>query len=132
MSRRGLSGGGATEELYDFRGENLVINDHSPFILTASNADINKMPVTTGVARAYFRIRRPGIVTGIAISAEDGMTANGSDYLTFTALNLQTAADGNRSLLSTTAHVNTTDTNAVSLNSGTSLTAKVIYDLALS
>lgn len=120
------------EEFYDFNGEPLITEDAVGFTLVAANAGTNEMPVTnTSIARAYYRVKRAGIITGIAVVAEDAMVANGTNFLTFTALNLQVAGSGNRALLDTTAHVNTTDADATSLNAGTSLTAKVVWPLAL-
>jgi hypothetical protein len=101
------------EEFYDFNGEPLITEDAVGFTLVAANAGTNEMPVTnTSIARAYYRVKRAGIITGIAVVAEDAMVANGTNFLTFTALNLQVAGSGNRALLDTTAHVNTTDADA--------------------
>lgn len=121
------------DTMWDFDDELATIEMARPFILTTGNADTNKTPTTnTNVARAYFRVTRPGIITNVWFVGEDGVTQDGTNNLVFTGLNLQTAGDGNRALLDTTAHVNTTDTNASAINGGTNLTAKVIYALSLS
>lgn len=119
------------DRLEDFDGEPLITELWRPFINTASNVDLVQIGGTSGVSRAYFRVPRAGIITDVGFLAEDGFTQNGSVYITLTGLNLQVAGDGNRALLDTTAHVNTTDSNAAALNGGTDLVAKVFYSCAL-
>jgi hypothetical protein len=120
------------DTMWEFDGEFNTIERSRPFTLTTGNAGTNVTPSSnTNVARAYFRVERPGIITNVSFVGEDGVTQNGTNFLTITGLNLQTAGDGNRAVLDTTAHVNTTDSNAAALNGGTNLTAKVIYGLAL-
>lgn len=132
MARRGFYGGGAAVEIHDFTEEPLIIEERSPFTNTSASADLNQLGGTTTVARAYFRVPRAGIITDIGFYAEDGITQHATNKYTFTGLNLQTAGDGNRAVLDTTAHVNTTDTDATALNSGSNLTAKVFYSFSLS
>lgn len=103
----------------------------APFVRTDSNTNIVALGDTSGVSRAYFRVPAAGLITQIGFSGEDGITQSGTNFHTFTGLNLKTAGTGTVAVLSTTANVNTTNTNAAALNGGTDLTAKVFYPFTL-
>lgn len=117
----------------DFDGVVPTMDVEAPLIKTTGNADTNVTPVTNGgVSRAYIRAPHGGVITAVTFYAEDGFTQSGTDYLTFTGLNLLAAGTGSAAVLDTTAHVNTLDSNAAAINGGTNLTAKVPYALTLS
>jgi len=115
----------------DFDGEQTYYEETVPFIRTNSNADLAQWAGTSSVARAYYYVPRSGIITAVGFCSEDGRTQSGAAFETLTGLNLLAAGTGSTSFLDTTAHVNTTDSNALAINGGTNLTAKVPYALAL-
>ncbi len=117
--------------VYNFDEEPRIIEAVVPFVNTASNAGTVGLAATSGVCRAYWRVPRSGVITDVAFVGEDGITQNGTNFQTFTGLNIGTLGTGNVSFLVTTAHHNTTDANAGALNGGTSLTAKLPYSLEL-
>lgn len=117
---------------YTFTDELAIDQRSSVFINTAANADLGQLGTTSAVSRAYFRVLRPGRITDISFVGEDGITQNGTNFQTFTGLNLGPTGTGDTSVLVTTAHHNTTDTDAAALNGGSNLTAKKPYSLELS
>lgn len=117
--------------VYNFDEEPRIIEDTIAFVNTAANADLAQLGTTSGVCRAYWRVPRSGVITDIAFVGEDGITQNGTNFQTFTGLNLGTLGTGNTAVLSTTANVNTTNINAAALNGGANLTAKLPYSLVL-
>ncbi len=117
---------------YDFDDEPRIIEGIVPFVNGAANAGTVGLGTTSAVCRAYWRAPRSGVLTDIAFVGEDGITQNGSNYQTFTGLNVGTLGTGTISFLVTTSHHNTTDSNASALNGGTALTAKLPYSLELS
>ncbi len=131
---RAFRGGPYTrcDEMYEFTGAPDVTTLSGLFVNTAANVDLAQLGTTSGVSRVYFKVPRAGTITGVSFVGEDGVTQSGTNFQTFTGLNLQTAGTGNVSFLSITAHVNTTDANAAALNGGVDLTAKKPYDLTLS
>ncbi len=117
---------------YSFDAEPLILERHALFVNTASSGDLAQLGGSSAVARAYVRVPRAGVITDISFVGEDGITQHGTNFQTFTGLNLGPTGTGNTALLVTTAHHNTTDINAAALNGGTDLTAKKRYALELS
>jgi hypothetical protein len=117
--------------IYNFDEEPRIMEAVVPFVNGAANAGTVGLGTTSAVCRAYWRVPRSGVITDIAFVGEDGIVQHGTNFQTFTGLNLGTLGTGNTSVLVTTAHHNTTDINAAALNGGTDLTAKKPYSLEL-
>lgn len=104
----------------------------APFIDTAANVDINKFAASAVASVAYVIAPCNGVISEAGFVAEDACVQNGTAFITFTGLNKLGAGVGAVAVLSTTAHVNTTDADATALNGGVDLTAKKFWPFVLS
>lgn len=116
----------------DFDGPIPTFTETAAFVDTASNVDINKFAATAVASVAYIVAPCNGVITQIGFVAEDACVQHATNNITFTGLNKLGSGTGAIAVLSTTAHVNTTDIDATALNGGSDLTAKKFWPLVLS
>jgi hypothetical protein len=115
-------------EFYDFYGEVPYYDVEVPVIETdGTNKGLNLTGGTSGVSVAMVRIPRAGKITGVSFGSNSAVTQSGTNYFTVTS-NLTASST---TVLSTTAHVNTTDSNAAAINGGQNLVAGTDYPLTL-
>jgi hypothetical protein len=119
-------------EMWDFIGSagtagGGALSLSAPMVNTAAHADINDIPAT-GAATASFVIPANGFITAASFSSQSAFTQSGTNFFTITSNITRTSG----TILSTTAHVNTTDSNAAALNGGVNLVANTNYALTLS
>lgn len=89
-------------------------------------AEANEFVVTdTKTARGSFMVPRAGVLTGVRLTAEDALTANDTNYITFTLTN--NAQDGSGS----TAMLAATDANTTKATGGVAITAETGRSLTL-
>jgi hypothetical protein len=75
-------------------------------------AEANEFVVTgTQTARGSVMIPRAGTLTAVRLTAEDALTAHGTNHITFTLTNNGQDGSGSTEMLSTTTGANTTDSD---------------------
>src|SRR5216683_3243159 len=120
------------DRMEDFEGEVPYLDFIVPLVRTDSNTDTVATVGTSSVSKAQITVPRAGVITSIGFASESALTQSGTNYLTFTGTNYLGAGAGSTAILSTTAHVNTTDSNAAAINAGTNLIANTEYALTVS
>lgn len=119
------------DRMEDFEGEIPYLDFYIPLVLTSSNTDTVATGGSSGVSKAQLTVPRSGVITSIGFASESAVTQSSSTYLTFTGTNYLGAGAGSTAILSTTAHVNTTDSNAAAINAGSNLLANTEYALTV-
>lgn len=111
----------------DFEGpERQVFHTLALFTNNASTPDENRVTTVNGdIISCIFRVRRAGLLQGVAYVGEDGLATSNTDYVQFSMVNKLRNGSGAVDML------NTGDVNTTKTTGGSALTAYMSRSLSL-